>query len=110
MPIASLPKLQHWIGVERMKVAVSGATGFLGHHIIEALLAHGHEAVALSRGPFDHDAVPHLAFDLVRLCPTPDDFAGLGTEGLVHCAWDFSPRGPRSAQINLGASQRLAAA
>ncbi len=84
MPIASLPKLQHWIGVERMKVAVSGATGFLGHHIIEALLAHGHEAVALSRGPFVHDAVPHLAFDLGRLCPTPDDFAGLGIEGLVH--------------------------
>src|SRR5258708_2080741 len=107
MPIASLPKLQHWIGVERMKVAVSGATGFLGHHIIEALLAHGHEAVALSRGPFVHDAVPHLAFDLGRLSPTPADFAALGLEGVVHWAWDFSARGARYAQINLCGAQRL---
>jgi nucleoside-diphosphate-sugar epimerase len=107
MPIASRLKLRRWIRIERMKVAVSGATGFLGRHIIEALLAHGHEAVALSRRPLVHDAVPHLAFDLGRLCPAPDDFGRLGIEGLVHCAWDFSARGEQYARINLGGTQRM---
>ena len=107
MPIASLPRLRRWTGVERMKVAVSGATGFLGRHIIEALLAHGHEPVALSRRPFVHNAVPHLAFDLGRVCPTPGDFARLGIEGLVHCAWDFRARGEQYARLNLSGTQLL---
>ncbi len=93
-----------------MKVAVSGATGFLGRHIVQALLAQGHQAVALSRRPFADNAVPHLAFDLGRLCPTPDDFTRLGIGGLVHCAWDFVPRGAEYARVNLGGAQRLLAA
>lgn len=59
-----------------MRVLVTGGHGFLGAHVCEALLAHGHEAVALGRADgdlaepgvaerfvaeHDPDAVVHLA-------------------------------------------------
>lgn len=59
-----------------MRVLVTGGRGFLGAHVCEALLAHGHEAVALGRvdgdlaepgvaerlvAEHDPDAVVHLA-------------------------------------------------
>jgi nucleoside-diphosphate-sugar epimerase len=91
-----------------MKVAVSGATGFLGRHIIQTLLARGHEPVALSRRPFGHKDVPYLNFDLGGRCPTPDDFARLRIEGLVHCAWEFAPRrAAPDADINVRGAERL---
>src|SRR5207244_1172880 len=35
----------------RQKVAVTGASGFVGGHLLAALVARGHEVVALSRSP-----------------------------------------------------------
>ena len=32
-----------------MKVAVSGATGFIGKHVVSRLLEHGHEVIAVCR-------------------------------------------------------------
>ena len=34
-----------------MKIALTGATGFLGKPALELLLAHGHEVMAISRQP-----------------------------------------------------------
>jgi nucleoside-diphosphate-sugar epimerase len=108
MPIASALKPLRWIGDKRMKIAVTGATGFLGRHIIQALLAHGHGAVALSRRPLPSDAVPHLPFDLGRVCPSKDDLVKLGIDGLVHCAWDFSPQSAAEyTRVNVEAARRL---
>jgi nucleoside-diphosphate-sugar epimerase len=91
-----------------MKIAVTGATGFLGRHIVQALLAGGHGAVALSRRLLPSEAVPHLSFDLGRVCPSADDFAKLGIEGLVHCAWDFSPSSATEyARVNIQGARRL---
>ncbi|HEX6712313.1 MAG TPA: NAD-dependent epimerase/dehydratase family protein [Thermoleophilaceae bacterium] len=36
-----------------MKVALTGATGFIGSHILSELEAHGHEVIALGRGEVD---------------------------------------------------------
>ena len=32
-----------------MKVAVAGGTGFIGRHVVHALVEHGHEVVVLAR-------------------------------------------------------------
>ncbi len=39
-----------------MRILVTGAAGFIGSHVVDALLAAGHEVVALDRAPRDHDA------------------------------------------------------
>ena len=38
-----------------MKVAVTGATGFIGGHLARALTDHGHDVTALTRHPDDYD-------------------------------------------------------
>jgi nucleoside-diphosphate-sugar epimerase len=40
-----------------MKVALTGATGFVGSHVLADLLEHGHEVMALVRADADADAV-----------------------------------------------------
>lgn len=43
-----------------MKFVVTGASGFLGRHLLAALHARGHEIVALSRDPRRLDDLPHI--------------------------------------------------
>ena len=79
-----------------MKILVTGATGFVGRHVVDSLVAQGHEVIATSRNadrarsmswfdqvlyiPCDlHD--PH--FKIVSLFGTPDV--------LVHLAWPGLP-------------------
>lgn len=91
-----------------MRIAVTGATCFLGRRIVSALQAHGHDAVSLSRRPFGMDDVPHLPFDLAGSCPTPEDLEKFGIEALVHCAWDYSPqRASQYAEVNIEGARRL---
>ncbi len=40
-----------------MKVALTGATGFIGSHVMAELLGHGHEVTALVRDDATADAV-----------------------------------------------------
>lgn len=50
-----------------MKVLLTGATGFVGHHILDRLLAEGHEVVVLMRGGV-------IAFPSgARVTPAPGD-------------------------------------
>jgi nucleoside-diphosphate-sugar epimerase len=101
-------KRQHWTGAERMRVAVSGGTGFLGRHIIAALRAHGHQPVSLSRRPFAENEVPHLPLDLASTCPSAEDFRRLEIEALIHCAWDFgSPNTAQYGRANIEGARRL---
>jgi uncharacterized protein YbjT (DUF2867 family)/membrane protease YdiL (CAAX protease family) len=47
-----------------MRVAVAGGTGFVGRHVVAALLAAGHEARVLSRGGRPVAGVEHVACDV----------------------------------------------
>ena len=44
-----------------MKVALTGATGFIGSHVLTELLEHGHEVTALVRDGDQADASPPAA-------------------------------------------------
>lgn len=79
-----------------MKVMVTGATGFVGRHVVDTLLAHGHSVVAVAR-----DIKPALElpwFDRVEFiqCDLHEGFLPLlQTEclpdAIVHLAWSGLP-------------------
>lgn len=77
-----------------MKVAVTGASGFIGRYVLRDLLEHGAEIVAVTR---DADrlaglskAVRIVEMDIAR--PSSDCFDQMGRpDVLVHLAWDGLP-------------------
>jgi dTDP-6-deoxy-L-talose 4-dehydrogenase (NAD+) len=75
-----------------VKVAVSGASGFLGRHVTAELVRRGLDVVATSRradtAPSEH--LRWVALDLSR--PAPDAAAQLGRpDVLIHLAWEGLP-------------------
>ncbi|WP_243665210.1 SDR family oxidoreductase [Rhodothermus marinus] len=70
-----------------MKVYLTGATGFVGRYVLQALRAAGHEVRCLVRQPdhplpFEEEGVEKVGGDLLR----PETFAGTldGCEAVVH--------------------------
>lgn len=79
-----------------MKVAVTGASGFLGGHVLAELARRGVAVVATSRGGRPSGDATHagnarwLALDLHA--PGPDSYARLGQpDVLLHLAWGGLP-------------------
>jgi nucleoside-diphosphate-sugar epimerase len=77
-----------------MRILVTGATGFLGSHLIEELLAHGHEIGALVRPEADAWRLKDVLPRIVRLDGSFDDLSGIRTalktfkpEAVAHLAW-----------------------
>jgi UDP-glucuronate 4-epimerase len=73
-----------------MRYLVTGAAGFIGSHLTEALLADGHEVVAVDSFTDYYDpAVKEenaAAFDVSRLDLAEDDLALDGFDGVFHLA------------------------
>lgn len=77
-----------------MKVAVTGASGFVGRHVLTALLEHGIEIVAVTRDVARiaglNESVCIVEMDIAH--PAPDCFDRLGRpDVLIHLAWDGLP-------------------
>jgi dTDP-6-deoxy-L-talose 4-dehydrogenase (NAD+) len=77
-----------------MKVAVSGATGFIGRHVLAELQARSIESVALVRTgtkkPLAHSIHKIVPFDLGNA--PPDAFELMGEpDVLIHLAWSGLP-------------------
>jgi NADH dehydrogenase len=95
-----------------MKIAVVGATGFVGSHVVPHLSEAGHEVVAISRDgrrlPEWGSAVEARAADVVG----GDLEAALtGVEGVVHlAAIPRESRGRRFAEVNVKGTERVVAA
>jgi nucleoside-diphosphate-sugar epimerase len=69
-----------------MRIAVTGATGFVGHHTVAHLLAAGHDVLTVGRRPSLHAAAGFAPFDLDD--PAPDL---RGRDVLVHAALSHVP-------------------
>lgn len=77
-----------------MKVAVTGASGFIGRHVITELLKHGAEIVAVTREAARlaglSEAVRIMEMDIARF--SSDCFEQMGRPDiLIHLAWDGLP-------------------
>ena len=85
-----------------LTVVLSGATGFLGRAIAEALEARGHRVHRLVRRPSDPGEFA---------CDLPDQLDTAAFEGadvLVHCAWDTRfQNATRAREVNVTGSRRL---
>ncbi len=89
-----------------MKVAVTGATGYIGGRVVAALRRLGHVPVALSRHAPRDASIGHIPFDLAG--DTLPVVALRNVDAIVHCAWDFSGRGLTSSRrVNVAGAERL---
>jgi dihydroflavonol-4-reductase len=80
-----------------MRIAVLGATGMLGRHAAEAVLAAGHSLVVVYRNPASLARVAGLSFE--ARCADLSERAALGealfgVDGLIHAA-SYDPGAPR---------------
>lgn len=69
-----------------MRVAITGASGYVGSCIANCFRAHGHEVLALSRRPCVAPWVSYALGDDPRKLPWEE------VDVLVHAAYDFTPR------------------
>ncbi|MGE5294480.1 MAG: NAD-dependent epimerase/dehydratase family protein, partial [Solirubrobacterales bacterium] len=77
-----------------MRIAVTGASGFIGRHVLNELAGHAIESVAVILPSVDRNSVPPCA-DVVSmdiLDPPADAFALMGhPDALIHLAWSGLP-------------------
>src|SRR5580700_6997235 len=87
-------------GGQTMQVALTGATGFVGSHILTELLGHGHEVTALVRDEAQADAV-HTRGAKASVVDLYDRSAVVSllrnADGVIHTA---SPGDATSAQLD----------
>lgn len=87
------------------RVAVTGATGYIGSRLVAQLRTGGLETVALTRSPVAADAGPRRVYD-VAAGPSPDLLDDVDV--LVHCAWDLTAVKPAAVwEVNVLGTERL---
>lgn len=87
-----------------MKLAITGGTGFVGHHLAQVLAQQGHEVVIIARG---HDqrnksirALPHVSFVASDVGDQEHLVHALtGCDGITHCAGINRELGKQTYQL-----------
>lgn len=76
-------------GVSLKTVLVTGACGYIGHHVVSQLSANGNQVIALDcrAGKFDSDAVKVVVADLLAPSFNLDDVLDEQVDVCLHLAW-----------------------
>ena len=69
-----------------MKILVTGVCGQLGHDVMNALTARGHEAIGSDIAPEAPNALPYFSLDLTRDADVQATVAKLSPDAVIHCA------------------------
>jgi nucleoside-diphosphate-sugar epimerase len=100
-----------------MRIFLTGATGYIGAAVLDALLRSGHDVTALVRDPEKADGVAHRGVKpVIGELSKPASYAAAAeaSDVIVHAALDHSKRGPKvdrqAIDALLGAAARRAAA
>lgn len=89
-------------------VVVTGATGYIGRHLVATLLARGHRVHALARQPGTLPAHEHIVPFAYAMQRPPDDRAFVGACAIVHAAADTSSQGQCADAVEERAAAYLA--
>lgn len=94
-----------------MRIAVTGATGFIGSHVVEALSARGHEVACLVRSPEKARVLDGLALRFVYGdLDSPEALTSLvkDQDTVIHLAGlTKAPRPDDFVRVNVGGTERL---
>lgn len=92
-----------------MKIAITGGTGFIGHHLAARLAAEGVEVVLLARkdrGELDRPGVSFVASDLSEPAVLRDAF--MGCDAVAHCAGINREIGPQTYErVHVAATRNV---
>jgi nucleoside-diphosphate-sugar epimerase len=94
---------QHNADTAPLVVAVTGAQGYVGGAVAEALATAGHEVVALTRRL--HERYSHRPYSLAEPL-APDLLSGIDV--VIHCAYDWAPNSWDDVlRVNVEGTRRL---
>lgn len=95
--MAALPQANRRAGTLMSTIAITGATGFIGGHLVERLHRRGHRVLAFGRQPDPHlpPGVSYARWDIARDPPPPID---AGVDAVIHCAASVSDWAPYHEQ------------
>lgn len=94
-----------------MRIAVSGATGFIGRYVLRELQARGLDVVALTRSatpqPLQSKAFKWVVMDIAN--PPPNPFEAMDSPNvLIHLAWNGLPNYQSSHHVEVELPTQLA--
>jgi nucleoside-diphosphate-sugar epimerase len=81
-----------------MRIFLTGATGYIGSAVLDALVRSGHEVTALVRNTEKAERVSRLGVDpIVGDLSKPASYvpAAIAADGIVHTAYEFSKNGQK---------------
>lgn len=92
--------------MDKPVIAITGANGFIGSHLVEHFLAKGWHVRALMREPRNEyrPSLTYERFDLVDVNFSPDLS---GCDALIHCAYVKKQTTEQPGNINLDGTRRL---
>jgi nucleoside-diphosphate-sugar epimerase len=94
-----------------MRIAITGASGFVGRHVLRTLQSRNLDIVVVNRSAGQHTTAAHTEIVLIDIAhDLPDPFLAMGKpDVLIHLAWDGLPnyQSHKHVEIELPLQQRF---